>query len=91
MKYTPYHFVIGLNARENKASIKSKVVLWKDYAGFSIWFYLKKFRVRVGIADSDQPELITFPEIGNDVSALMTITTIAQCQMKKIRSDRFKL
>ena len=75
---------------ENKGYIKPKVVIWKCYTGFLIWVYIEKPRTQGRVANSNQPNLIAFPKIGNDVSALVTIIVIAQCQMKNTRSIRLK-
>ena len=90
IEYETYCIEYILNSFENKEFIKSIVVLWKCYARFLILPYLRKRRMQGRFAESNQPDLGAFPDVGNEESALVAITVIAQCQMKNTRSDRFK-
>ncbi len=90
IEYETYCIEYILNSFENKEFIKSIIVLWKCYVCFPILFYLREHRMQGRFAESNQPGLGAFPDIGTVGSALVAITVIAQCQMKNTRSDRFK-
>ena len=65
-------------------------MLWEYHARFLILPYLRERRMQGRFAERKQPDLGAFPDVGNEGSALVAITVIAQCQMKNTRSDRFK-